>query len=77
MNPQGMFQLMSALNTFRQNHPKFAQFFVKYIKSGLPEGSIIEITVTRPGEEPMTTNMKVQQSDLELVQALKDINLQG
>ena len=77
MNPQGMFQIMSALNTFRQNHPKVAQFFVKYIKSGLPEGSIIEITVTRPGEEPMTTNMKVQQSDLELVQALKDINPQG
>ena len=77
MNPQGMFQIMSALNTFRQNHPKFAQFFGNYIKSGLPEGSIIEITVTRPGEEPVTTNMKVQQSDLELVQALKDINPQG
>ncbi len=77
MNPQGMFQIMSALNTFRQNHSKFAQFFIKYIKPGLPEGSIIEITVTRPGEEPMTTNMKVQQSDLELVQALKEINPQG
>ena len=42
MNPQGMFQIMSALYTFRQNHPKFAQFFGKYIKSGLPEGSIVE-----------------------------------
>lgn len=77
MNPQGMFQIMNALNTFRENHPKFAQFFGKYIKSGLPEGSIIEITVTKPGEVPVTANMKVLQSDLELVKALKDINAQG
>ena len=35
--------------------------------------AIIEITVTKPGEEPITTNMKVQQSDLELLQELQDI----
>ena len=27
-----------------------------------------------PGEEPMTTNMRVQQSDIELFQSLKDLN---
>lgn len=74
MNPQGMMQFMGALNTFRTNHPKFADFIGKFLKSGIPEGSVIEITVTRPGEEPVTTNMKVQQSDLELMHALKNIN---
>ena len=76
MNIQNTMQFMSALNTFRTNHPKFAEFIGKYIKSGIPEGSIIEITVTRPGEEPVTTNMKVKQSDLELIQALKSFNPQ-
>lgn len=43
------------------------------ISTGITEGTIIEITVTKPGEEPITTNMKVQQSDLELLQELQDI----
>lgn len=77
MNPQSMMQFMGALNTFRTNHPKFAGFIGVFIKSGIPEGSVIEITVTKPGEEPVTTNMKVQQSDIEFMQALKSINPQG
>ena len=49
---------------------------VSFIKDmaarGIKEGAVIEITVTEPGEEPVTTNMKVLQSDLELIQSLKD-----
>lgn len=33
----------------------------------------MEITVTRPGEEPVTANIKVQQSDLELLAELKEL----
>ncbi|MBR3635012.1 MAG: hypothetical protein IKN47_02355 [Lachnospiraceae bacterium] len=66
-------QFVSAINTFKNNHPKFASFIELVIKGGIPEGSIIEITVTRPGEDPITANMKVMQSDLELMQALKDM----
>lgn len=73
MNPQAMMQFVSAINTFKNNHPKFASFIELVIKGGIPEGSVIEITVTRPGEEPVTANMKVLQSDLELMQALKDM----
>jgi hypothetical protein len=73
MNPQAMMQFVSAINTFKNNHPKFASFIELVIKGGIPEGSIIEITVTRPGEDPITANMKVMQSDLELMQALKDM----
>lgn len=77
MNPQSMMQFMGALNTFRANHPKFAGFMGMCIKEGIPEGSIIEITVTKPGEEPLTTNMKVLQSDIDFMQALKSMNPQG
>ena len=38
---------------------------------GITEGTIIEITVTRPGEQPITSNIKVLQSDLELMEELK------
>ena len=73
MNPQMMMQLMGALNTFKSNHPKFVSFVERYMRSGFAEGTVIEITVTEPGAEPVTTNMKVQASDLELVESFKNM----
>ena len=75
VNPGMMMKLMSAKNTFVKNHPKF-EAFVKAVflnGNGIPEGTIIEITVTKPGEQPIATNLKVQQSDLELVEGLKNL----
>lgn len=73
MNPASMMKFMSAMNTFKSNHPKFASFLEIFLKNGVTEDTIIEITVTRPGEEPVTANMKVLQSDIELFQSLKDM----
>lgn len=72
-NPATLMKLMGAKNKFTKNHPKF-EAFVKAVFLGhgsVTEGTIIEISVTRPGEEPITTNLKVTQSDLELVEELK------
>ena len=60
-------------NKFTANHPKFVAFLNTIFSTGVTEGTVIEITVTRPGEEPITTNMKVMQSDLELMNELKDL----
>ena len=73
MNPQSMMQLIGALGTFKNNHPKFASFLELMIKGGIPEDSVIEVTVTKPGMDPVTANMKVLASDIQLMQALKDI----
>ena len=40
---------------------------------GITEGTIIELTVINPGQDPVTTNIRVQQSDLELVKQLQDL----
>lgn len=74
MNPGMIMKLMSLKNTFTKTHPKF-EAFVKTVLlgSGITEGTVIEVTVTKPGEEPVTTNLKVQQSDLELVEELKNL----
>ncbi len=71
MNPATMMKIMAAKNKFEANHPKFFAFIKAVFSKGIEEGTIIEITVTRPGEAPMTTNMKIQQSDMELMQELK------
>lgn len=73
INPASIMKIMNAKNKFTANHPKFAAFLNAVFSTGITEGTIIEIIVTKPGEEPITTNMKVQQSDLELLQELQDI----
>lgn len=75
MNPAVLMKLMSAKKKFTQNHPKFEAFLKAVFQGdhGVAEGTVIEITVTKPGEQPITTNLKVQQSDLELVEELKNL----
>lgn len=73
MNPGALMQLMSGINTFKSNHPKFAAFLGMMVQGGIPEGTVIEMTVTRPGEDPITANMKVLDSDIELFNSLKNM----
>ena len=75
VNPAMLMKLMNAKNVFTQNHPKFEAFIkAVFLKGGsITEGTIIEITVTKPGENPISTNIKVQQSDLDLVEQLKEM----
>lgn len=75
MNPAILMKLMNAKNTFTRNHPKFEAFVQSVLMGGggIPVGTVIELTVTKPGEAPITTNLKVQQSDLDLVESLKDL----
>lgn len=75
MNPTAMMKAISAKNTFKANHPKFVAFLSYVFSSGFPEGTVIEITVTKPGEEPVTSNMKITQSDLDLFDSLKDVRM--
>lgn len=75
MNPAVLMKLMSAKDKFTQNHPKFEAFIkAVFLKgNGIPEGTVIEITVTKPGEQPVSTNIKVLQSDLELMESLREM----
>lgn len=72
-DPSSLMKLMNAKNQFTANHPKFAAFLGRVFSRGLEAGTIIEITVKRPDEEPITANMRLQQSDLELFEGLKDL----
>ena len=59
---------------YLEGDPKFAAFVSRFFMGGaITEGTIIEITITRPGEEPVSTNLKVQKSDLDLVEELKNL----
>lgn len=73
MNPAVLMKLMSAKAQFEQSHPKVISFLKTMFSRPIEEGTILELTVTRPGEEPVTTNLKVKDSDLALMDSLKDL----
>ena len=72
-NMGNMMKLMGAWNTFKKKHPKFPAFCSAVYQKGLREDSIIEISVTTPEGEKMTTNLKVKSSDLELLQQISGL----
>lgn len=73
MNPASLMKIMAAKSKFDRNHPKFGAFLKAAFGSGIEEGTIMELTVKKPGGEELTTNIKVQQSDLELLEELKSL----
>lgn len=76
MNPASIMKLMGAKAQFERNHPKFVAFVKTVFSRPIEEGTVLEITVTRPGEVPITANIKVQQSDLELLAELREMTQQ-
>ena len=65
INPMSMMKMMQAKNKFTENHPKFVQFLKTAFSGG--------ISVEKPGQNKMTSNIKVKQSDLELLAELKNL----
>lgn len=73
INPMSMMKMMQAKNKFTENHPKFVAFLSAAFSGGIEEDTIIEISVQKPGQNKMTSNIKVKQSDLELLAELKNL----
>lgn len=73
MNPMALMKLMQMKNQFTATHPKFEAFLRMVFSRQLEEGTVFEITITRPGEAPITSNIKVTQSDIEMFEELKNI----
>ena len=63
-------KLKSAFSTFQQEHPKFMPF-IHAVKGDACR--IIEISVKSPEGRNYTTNFRVTEKDLELIQMLKDM----
>ncbi len=73
LNPASVMKIMNAKNKFTENHPKFVAFLGAVFSGGIQEDTIIEISVQKPGEEKITSNLKVKQSDLELLKELQSL----
>ena len=72
MDMNNMIKMTMAWNTFKRNHPKFPAFCQAVVNKGIRVDSVIEISVTTPEGERIDTNLKVKQSDLDLLQSLQN-----
>lgn len=72
-NPAMLMKIMSAKNKFDANHPKLKNYFTAVKNKGIEEGSVIELKITNPDDEPMVANIKVQAEDTELLSQLAEM----
>ena len=71
INPMKLMQIKQAWNRFTANHPKFPMF-IQAITSNqtIKPDTIIEITITTPEGKNYSTNIKVKEDDMELMNIL-------
>lgn len=73
MNPASIMQLLNAKKQFEQSHPKFTAFIKNLLAQGITPDSIIDVKITRPDGTTVTSNMRVRESDLKLLEGLKNL----
>ena len=77
INPMDLFKVKGLLGEFGTNHPKFFPFLQAVAQAGAKEGTIVEMTVTTPEGTKMETNLRLSQSDLELIHLIREMAGQG
>lgn len=73
MNPASVIKLMGMKNEFENRHPRAVSFVENELLGEIPEGTVLEISLTRPNQKTVTANMRVTREDLEMLQELKQL----
>ena len=70
INPMQIFKFKEKLNGFKNRHKGFVKFIKAARREGVPEGSVLDIKLTFPDGETMTSNFRITEEDLELIRML-------
>ena len=66
-------KIKSAWDKFTRSHPRFPQFLNAVKTAGIPEDTVLGVSVTYPDGRKLETNLKVTAEDLDLFQELSKI----
>ena len=72
INPMAMLRFFKEKNEFESRHPKAVSFLENEMEN-IPEGTVIEITLNRPGETPVSANFKMTAEDVKFMGEMKKI----
>lgn len=70
VNPAALLTIKKKWEEFSSRHPRFVAFASTLQQSGVPEGSVIDISVTLPGGEKYQSNLKLTAEDIEMIKSL-------
>ena len=73
MNPAMMMKAFKAKKEFEDRHPRVLSFIQNEIMTGIEEGTVLEMTVTKPGRPGVTANMRITAEDLAWLEELKNM----
>lgn len=73
MNPAKLLKMKEHWATFASNHPRCVSFMNAVASEPMEVGTIIEVSITKPDGSVKCTNIKVQPSDLDMIDALKSL----
>ena len=76
-NPTMLFQIKNMWDRFQKNHPKFPRFLQVVGSEYIQAGTVIEISVTKANGENIASNIKLNEEDMELIAAMRDMGRQG
>ena len=76
-NPAMIFQVKNMWDRFQKNHPKFPRFLQVVGSEYIQAGTVIEISVTKANGENITSNIKLNEEDMELIAAMRDMSRQA
>ena len=72
INPMKLLEIRNLWSAFTRRHPKFPQFLTAVQQAGIPEGTVIEVTITPPDGKTFTSNLKVTAEDIDAVKSLQN-----
>ena len=75
-NPTMIFQIKNMWDRFQKNHPKFPRFLQVVGSEYIQAGTVLEISVTKANGENVTSNIKLNEEDMELIVAMRDLSRQ-
>lgn len=73
-NPASILQFRKDWGDFEQRHPKFVTFLGTMFKTGIQEGSVVEIAITLPDGRKVESNMKISEEDLQFMRNIGNMS---
>ncbi len=68
-------KIKGAWDSFTKNHPKFMPFMEAVGRDAMKDGTIIEVKVVSPDGKEYNTNMKLTQSDLDMFEQFRNMQM--
>jgi len=73
INPRFVVKALGEKKNFFGNHPTFYALIKDSLGEGLPEGTVIEIEVTKPDGKKFNETIEIQKSDASFFNAVKEL----